>query len=171
MPGPDEATILDVYEKMGFMALQDLHRKFEDIRALQRQMSTDFERKSELELLDLSNRIYVNLSILISQEIRPLAENRGHWEDYLQDVQSRLAEAGVAKLDPKDDAYFSKFLVWVNTVLGVSEKWLEQWGMKLTPIPAQPDLVGEAWRLIVDEARKEFLREVAIAKRAQTGGE
>jgi len=171
MPGPEETMITDVFEKMGILALQDLHRKFEDIRALQRQMAADFERKSELELLDLSNRIYTSISILVSQEVKPLAVNRGEWEDYVQEVSSELAKAGVKTLNPEDDAYFSKFLTWVNVVLGVSERFLESWGMKLTPIPVQPDLVGEAWRLIEDEAKKEFLREVQIAKRAHAGGE
>ena len=159
----DERPIEGTYEKMGILWLTDLHRKLESIRSLQMQLANDFTRKSELEQLNLVTRIDMSLHLLLEQEIRPLAENRGAWESFQEEIDRTLRERGIEKIAPADDDYYGKFFVYVNVTLGRIEKSLEEWGLKITPYPPQEDIVAQAWEIIVVNARTDFQREVTAA--------
>ena len=149
----DKPTIIDVGEKLGILWLEDLHRKAEAIRSLQMMLVRTVDDISEDEALELVNRIEYALNILLEQEIRPVAENRDDWEIFREEAEKMLGAEGLLDLDPSDEAFFAQYLRYIDIVMGRIERFLEYWGMKVTPYPPNPDYVGAAWKEIVREAR------------------
>jgi len=168
VPNQNE-TGFDVYEKLGFSYLTQLQNSIMQVRSMEMEMvrGLGFE-KDELQLLDLVNRIYTAIELLLTQEIKPLCLNRNQWDDFQEEVQAGLRERGIVKpLDPNADDYFQRFLTWTNVIMGTIVRYLENFGMLLTPMPPAQDVVGDAWRAITDETRTNFLKRLRFEEQAR----
>ena len=152
----------ETQEKMGLLWLTDLHRKLETIRALRLRLVREQESFSEDEAMDLVLNINANLAMLVETEIKPLAANRGEWTILKTSIEESLVEADCDTLDPDDPEFFSFYTRYVDIVLGEIEKALELYGMKVSPWPTSPDVVGIAWAAIEKEAASLALQKIQI---------
>lgn len=151
----------DVYEKLGIYWLQSLHRKLEHVRSLTFALTKLADELTDDEALERMSAMDSLLNSILETEIRPLAENRGQWRTFERDAQLRLHHEGLQELDPGDADFFSKYLRYVDIILGLIEQRLENWGLKLTPNPPMPDVVGITWDAIETEIRASAQKRIA----------